>query len=166
MLDECIDEFCAAETADGTDIETFPTARNVEAEYDDDNHESLTSTPVVGDMIDVYWPLDHAFCTGKLQPSTKMTTSTTWCLLSSSLIDYVDGEMEILDLAGETWKYSSDEVLDSNNINFQIGAVKSSARGSLLFCKRFWTQLFHEISSTRATIIPFDQRLWKRGGKL
>ena len=86
--------------------------------FDTEDDESLTRTPEIGDYIDVYWPLDEQYYTGKIS-----SISTE----GEHNIDYTDGDKECLSLKNETWKFTADETLQSNNLNLTTHSLTSNA---------------------------------------
>lgn len=70
-LDSAIDQITPETVSDSNKSlysESAPQQKFVQLDQDflDDTEENLTYLPAVGDSIDVYWPLDDTFNTGKV----------------------------------------------------------------------------------------------------
>ena len=117
-LNICIDEVCAERdiSTDADDsnahlaIESGPptTAKGNDNEvFLSDDDDRITPVPGVGDMIEVYWPLDDEFYRGTVAAINDDENKYH--------INYDDGDKEVLHMPDEVWRYCYNESMASHN---------------------------------------------------
>ena len=109
-IDHLESEIPRRDSTEGSDLNNAIQRKAIDSEENvlEDTEENLTSLPSIGDSIEIYWPLDDVFYAGKVSSINNDDNKYN--------IDYADGEKESLDLSGEVWKYSSQDVMESSNV--------------------------------------------------
>ena len=107
-LDDVIDQLGSEapyDTTEGSDFNIAGQPKSIDyvENFLEDTEENLTPLPTVGDSIDVYWPLDDAFYTGKVSSINDDENEYN--------TDYNDGDKETQNLSDEVWKYSPQDTM-------------------------------------------------------
>ncbi len=110
-LDACVDN-----AIDDVCTESIPSTKNENQSYDDqfDNDDAIV--PVVGDTIDVWWPLDKQFYRG--------TISEYFPDDLSHSVKYDDGDVERLKLHGETWRPAAIPESNAGNTPMHVNEIQ------------------------------------------